>query len=184
MAYRNGTYVAFHAEGTNLPGKSDMDYYNLMRAWSAHPDDDFTMINSHDKASSVRDSSKRVTLRASLQERLRNSKNMLLIIGETTKQDTDWVPFEIEQAVDTYEIPIIAAYTDYCPIREPDKFWPLWPAALASRINNQTAHVIHIPFKKVPIMDAIRQFNHDKLPKGGALGRYTDETYRGWGLLA
>lgn len=104
MAYRNGTYVAFHAQGTNLPGKSDMDYYNLMKAWSAKTDDDFTMINSHDKASSVRDSSKKATLRASLQERLRNSKNMVLIIGETTRLDTDWVPFEIEQAIDTYKI--------------------------------------------------------------------------------
>ena len=40
MAYRNGTYVAFHAQGTNLPGKSDMDYYNLMTAWSAKSEND------------------------------------------------------------------------------------------------------------------------------------------------
>jgi hypothetical protein len=40
MAYRNGTYVAFHANGTNIPGQSDIKYYQLMRAWSAHPDDD------------------------------------------------------------------------------------------------------------------------------------------------
>ncbi len=66
MAYRNGTYVAFHANGTNIPGgKSDIDYYNLMRAWSEHPDDDFTMNNSHDKVGAVRDSSKRETLRRS-----------------------------------------------------------------------------------------------------------------------
>ena len=88
MAYRNGTYVAFHAQGTNLPGKSDMDYYNLMRAWSAKPDDDFTMINSHEKASAVRDASKKATLRASLQKRLRNSRNIIVIIGETTRLNT------------------------------------------------------------------------------------------------
>ncbi len=50
MAYRNGTYVAFHAAGTNQPGKSDIDYYNLLKAWTAKTDDDFTMINSHEKA--------------------------------------------------------------------------------------------------------------------------------------
>ena len=181
MAYRNGTYVAFHAEGTNQPGQSDMDYYNLMRAWSAHPDDDFTMANSHEKASGVRDSSKRSTLRNSLLERLRNSKNMVLIIGETTKLDTDWVPFEIEQAIDSYKIPIIAAYTDYCPILEPPKFWPLWPKALEDRINNKTARVIHVPFKKAPIMDAIAQFNHNKLPNS-SLSYYGLDTYRNWSL--
>jgi hypothetical protein len=182
MAYRNGTYVAFHAQGTNLPGKSDMDYYNLMKAWSAKTDDDFTMINSHDKASAVRDSSKRATLRASLQERLRNSKNMVLIIGDTTRFDTDWVPFEIEKAIDTYEIPIIAAYPDYGPILEPAKFAPLWPKALADRINSNTARVIHIPFKKAPLLDAIGQFSHTNLPNG-ALGYYSREAYRQWGLL-
>ena len=139
------------------------------------------MVNSHDKASAVRDSNKRTTLQNSLLERLRNSKNMLLIIGETTKQDTDWVPFEIEQAVDSYEIPIIAAYTDYCPILEPAKFLPLWPKALADRINNKTARVIHIPFKKPPIMDAIGQFSHDKLPNS-SLNCYSLDTYRSWGL--
>ncbi|OGA00448.1 MAG: hypothetical protein A2Z44_08880 [Betaproteobacteria bacterium RBG_19FT_COMBO_58_11] len=182
MAYRNGTYVAFHAQGTNLPGKSDMDYYNLMKAWSAKTDDDFTMINSHDKASSVRDSSKKATLRASLQERLRNSKNMVLIIGETTRLDTDWVPFEIQQAVDTYKIPIIVAYTEFTSILAPAELYQWWPKALADRINNQTARVIHIPFKKQPILDAIDQFNHNNLPQG-ALIYYTRETQQRWGLI-
>lgn len=31
MTYRNGTYIAFHAKGTNIPGgNSDIDYYNLI----------------------------------------------------------------------------------------------------------------------------------------------------------
>jgi hypothetical protein len=90
MAYRNGTYVAFHAAGTNRPGRSDIDYYNLLKAWMAKGDDDFTMVNSHDKACAVRDSSLRSTLRNSLLERLRDSRNMVLIIGDTTRLDTDW----------------------------------------------------------------------------------------------
>ncbi len=184
MAYRNGTYVAFHANGTNVPGKSDIDYYNLMRAWSAKPDDDFTMNNSHDKASAVRDSSKKNTLIASLLERLRNSKNMVLIIGATTRLDDDWVPFEIEKAVDVYKIPIIATYTGYeTPIRNPAALKSLWPSSLAARINNGTASVIHIPFKKAPIMDAISQFSHNKLPVGGGLGFYNDASYVNFGIL-
>lgn len=182
MAYRNGTYVAFHAQGTNLPGKSDMDYYNLMKAWSAKTDDDFTMINSHDKASSVRDSSKRATLRASLQERLRNSKNMVLIIGETTRLDTDWVPFEIEQAIDVYKVPIITAYTDYETIMAPAELRYLWPRELADRIDNQRARVLHVPFKKDPLKTAIGQFDHTNLPSG-PLTYYVRDAYVKWGLV-
>lgn len=183
MAYRNGTYVAFHAAGTNLPGKSDIDYYNLMKAWTSKTDDDFTMINSHDKASAVRDSSLRTTLRKSLLERLRNSKNMVLIIGQTTRSDTDWVPFEIEQAVDTYGIPIIAAYTVYDgPIRKPIELSGYWPSALAARINNGTANVIHIPFKKEALKDAISQLSHDNPPVGKGLTIYSDAAYKQFGI--
>jgi len=182
MAYRNGTYVAFHAAGTNLPGKSDMDYYNLMKAWTAKTDDDFSMINSHDKASAVRDASLRATLRSSLLERLRNSKNMVLIIGETTRLDTDWVPFEIEQAIDTYKIPIIAAYTIWDkPIRNAASFSAYWPKAFETRINNGTANVIHIPFKKEALKDALR-FSQSDPPLGKGLGVYNDEAYRGFGI--
>jgi hypothetical protein len=183
MAYRNGTYVAFHANGTNIPGKSDIDYYNLMRAWSANPNDDFTLINSHEKVAAVRDSSAKETLRRSLHERLKNSKNMVLIIGKTTKYDTDWVPFEIERAVDIYQIPIIAAYVDTeKPIRNANAWSSYWPTALAKRINDGTASVIHVPFKKAAILDAIGQFSHYKLPVGGGLGCYSDQAYKNFGI--
>jgi hypothetical protein len=182
MPYRNGSYVAFHANGTNVPVDSDIKYYNLLKAWTAKGDDEFTMINSHEKASSVRDSSKKSTLRNSLQERLRNSKNMVLIIGETTRFDTDWVPYEIEQAVDNYGLPVIATYTNYDSILDPGQLYGWWPKALGDRINNKTARVIHIPFKKAPISDAIDQFTHNNLPKT-PLSYYKREVYVQWGLI-
>jgi hypothetical protein len=181
MPYRNGTYVAFHAQGTSDPTESDMKYYQLLKAWTEKGDDDFAIINSHEKASSVRDTSKRATLRASLQERLRNSKNMVLIIGPTTRLDNDWVPFEIEQAIDQYEIPIIAAYTGYEYIGLPAQHSGLWPEAFALRINSGAAKVIHIPFKKEPLKAAIGQFDHENLPSG-PLTYYIHSAYVGWGL--
>lgn len=182
MAYRNGTYIAFHANGTNRPGESDIDYYNLMNAWSAKDSDSFTFINSHDKAAAVRDDSLKTTLRKSLMERLRNSKNLVLIIGETTRFDDDWVPFEIEKAVDLYKLPIIATYTDYKNITAPAKLSNLWPKALADRILGGSAHVIHIPFKKAPLSDAIDRFDVENLPDGGYI-HYTLDTYKAWGLV-
>jgi hypothetical protein len=183
MAYRSGTYVAFHANNTREPDRSDIKYYNLLKAWNVWPDDDFRFTNSHDKAAAVRDSSKRATLEASLKTRLRNSKNMVLVIGQTTKEDTDWVPFEIRYAIDQCEIPIIAAYPDYEWIMAPSKLSSLWPEALAVRIHDGRAHVIHIPFKKYPLAAAINQFSHNKYPLGGGLGYYSREAYESWGII-
>jgi hypothetical protein len=182
MAYRNGTYVAFRANGTDIPTDSDIKYYNLMKAWTVKSDDDFTMINSHDKASAVRDSSKKATLRASILERLRNSKNMVLIVGKTTRFDTDWVPFEISSAVDTYELPIIAAYKDFESIMAPAELRGWWPKELTDRIDSQQAKVIHIPFKKEPLSDAIDQFDI-RNPPNGSLSYYGRDSYVRWGLL-
>jgi hypothetical protein len=184
MAYRNGTYIAFHADGNNLPGgKSDIDYYRLLCAWDANKSHEFKLINSHEKASAVRDSSTRATLRASLLERLRNSKNMILIVGETTRFDTDWVPLEIEKAVDAYGIPIIVAYTvTDKAIRNPSALSGYWPPALKTRIENGTASAIHVPFKQAPLYQAVDQFTHDNLPNGRGLGVYDENAYKSWGI--
>lgn len=187
MTYRNGTYIAFHANSTTDPTASDIKYYNLIKAWSERSDDDFSFINSHEKTAAVRDSSLRETLRSRLVSRLRNSKHLLLIIGKTTKEDTDWVPFEIRYAIDECKIPVIAAYTvTDQPILRPSAASTIaayWPAALRTRIENNTAGVIHIPFKKEAIKAAIGQFDHDNFPKGGGLGWYSEDAYRSWGML-
>ena len=182
MAYRNGTYVAFHAENTSDPTASDFKYYGLLTAWKVREDDQFNFIDSHEKTSAVRDTSKKATLERALKTRLRNSKNMILIIGKTTKEDTDWVPFEIEYATDTCEIPIIAAYTgNYKYIFDPSRFSHLWPEALKVRIQKRTASVLHIPFRGEPLKDAVSQFTHDN-PPNTALSYYDEAAYRGWGL--
>ena len=177
MAYKTGTYVAFHV--TTDPITSDMKYYDLLKAWKVK---DFEFVNSHEKAAAVRDSSKKETLRRSLMTRLNRSKNMILILTETTKEDTDWVPFEIRHAIDDCEIPIIAAYQGYKSILAPKKFSALWPSALRTRIDKGTAQVIHIPFKAKPLAEAVSQFTYANLPNSG-LSYYTRETYQKWGLL-
>ena len=183
MAYRNGTYIAFHAEGTNVPTDSDIKYYNLLKMWTAKKDDDFSMIDSHEKTAAVRDSSKHETLRARLKTRLKSSKHLLLIIGKTTKNDRDWVPFEIRYAVDECDLPVIAAYVGYDYILRPRSHKDKWPAALRTRINDESARVIHIPFKKKPIAAAINKYDINNKPKG-ALTHYTRETYGNWGIIA
>lgn len=183
MAYRSGTYVAFHANNTKEPTESDIKYYRLLKAWNVRPDGEFRFTDSHEKAAAVRDSSKRETLARSLKTRLLNSKNMILIIGRTTKEDTDWVPFEIRYAVDECQIPIIAAYPGYGRIMDVSRVSSLWPEALRIRIRDNLAHVIHIPFKRAPLAAAVKQFSHNNYPKGGGRGIYSRDSYDSWAIF-
>ena len=86
MAYRNGTYIAFHAGGTTDPTKSDIRHYNMLKGWAANKHIDFTFVNSHYKTGSVRDSSSFATLTRNLRERLDNSKQFLIFITEINKK--------------------------------------------------------------------------------------------------
>ena len=92
MAYRNGTYIAFHAEGKANPTASDIRYYHMLKAWHKNDGFDFKFVNSHEKASVVRDTSAKATIMRSLRLRLDNSKNMVLIVGSTTKNE-GFIPF-------------------------------------------------------------------------------------------
>ncbi|BFO67438.1 TIR domain-containing protein [Chryseobacterium sp. KCF3-3] len=183
MAYRNGTYVAFHANGTDYPLHSDIKYYNLIKAWSGKVGDNFTIVNSHDKTAAVRDTSSKETLRRRLKERLNSSKNMILIIGETTKNDDDWVPFEIEYAVDTCKIPLIITYVDIStPIYNCSPLLSKLPNALRTRIADRSASAIHIPFNKKVLQDALR-FTFNNKPNGYGEGIYSQEAYKNFGMI-
>ena len=79
-------------------------------------------------------------------------------------------------------VAIIVTYTPkVCntPIRVPSALSAYWPVALTTRINNGTAHVIHMPFKKEPLMDAISQFSHDNYP---TYDFYSDAAYKAFGI--
>jgi hypothetical protein len=182
MTYRNGTYIAFHANGMTEPTESDMKYYRLLTAWDARDADGFRFVDSHEKTRALTDASTRRAVERSLKARLDNSKNMVLIIGATTWQDRDWVPLEIRYAIDECAIPIIAAYTGYTRVQDPVALAPLWPTALQERISDGSAHVIHVPFKKLPLQDAISTFSHVNYPLGGGLGVYHANAYASWGL--
>lgn len=182
MAYRNGTYVAFNGCGTTDPTKGDIKYYNIIKAWNNNQDIDFDFINSHEKTSQVMDSSKKDTLLRRLQERMRNSKNMLVIITENSSNNKGLLNWEIEQCVLQYDMPIIIAYT-MCDGRltSPISYKRYLPSRLAELIETEKAKCIHISFKKQPIMAAIDKFSINDKPKWSNT-HYTDETYSNWGI--
>lgn len=145
---RTGTYVAFDGQGSTDPTESDIHYFNLLKAWNKSGSIDFRFTNSHEKTYQVRDSSSKATLFNRLETRLSASKNFLLIISDKTNYDRGILNWEIEKAVDYYELPIIIAYPGYSKIGAPSELNSMWTKSLAERIKNERAHCIHIPFKK------------------------------------
>lgn len=159
MPYRNGTYIAFDGQGTSNPTKSDIKYLGLLRSWNQNKKYELTFSDSHLKTYQVRDNSQKRTLENRLMERLRSSKNMLLILSDDTNYDRGMLNFEIEKAVDVYNLPIIVAYTGCDYLLDLEDYKNRWPKALKERIEDGSVNAIHIAFKEKTIMEAISRFS-------------------------
>lgn len=99
MAYKNKTYICFDAD-------TDMHIYNLMKAWKENEQIAFDFHNAHEICN-LRDGSSEDTIKRRLRERLTNTKVMIVLIGEKTKNLHKYVRWEIEYAIEK-NIPIIA----------------------------------------------------------------------------
>lgn len=181
MAYRNGVYIAFNGCNTTNPTEGDLKYYGLLKAWKA-ADDDFTFSDSHEKTYQVSDESRISTLKNRLQERMRNSKNMLVIITENSSWNRGLLNWEIEQCVGTYDLPLIVVYPqEGGKLSNVDHLKKYWPSQLSSSINSNSVRSIHIPFKKEVIFAAINTFTYDHKPDF-TVSVYNDSFYNNLGL--
>lgn len=179
MAYRNGTYIAFAADGNEDVTKSDIRFYNLMKGWASMKEKEFDFINPHEKGSVIRPWSLDETIEKTLRERLKDSKRFMLLVGNTTRLDTDFVPYEIEYAIDTCKLPVIVCYVNEknrISKEVPQALKSLWPKALKDRIDGDNVKTIHIPFREYIILEALNQFDLNNPPKY-ACGLYLDSVY-------
>lgn len=76
MAYRNKTFVSFDS--------ADIRAYRLMRAWKANEHIAFDFHDAHD-LNTARDTSRPETIRQRLRERLANTKQVVLLVGDGTR---------------------------------------------------------------------------------------------------
>lgn len=90
MAYRNKVYVSMDAD-------NDLHYYRLMGAWKQSDHTSFSFYDAHD-LNTIFDRSE-ASIKAGLQERFRNSKVFVLLVGDHTRYLYKFVRWEIEQAL-------------------------------------------------------------------------------------
>lgn len=184
MVNRTGTYIAFDGLGEQDPTKSDFRFYATIQGWNASNKSEFRFTNSHEKASAVRDTSKLATLQASIRLRLQASKNMLIVLSDDTRKSGSVLSWEIEQAVDTYSLPLIIAHTGFDSILNPNGLASRWPMSLATRLNSGKAKAIHVPFKQAAIFEAIHRFTVNGEKLNGSFLYYSESAHRQWGYIS
>lgn len=167
MAYKNKTYVAFD-------GDTDMSYYRTLQMWKSNKDIDFDFYDAHD-LNTARDTSLTESIKTQLRVRFDNSKLFMIIVGDNTKWNRKFIPWEIEQAINR-GLPIIVTYINGLRKMDSDKC----PVPLRSEL------AIHIPFKGKIIQYAFNDWPqwHEKYKAEGKSGAYfyKDSVYKSLGL--
>ncbi|TDR95475.1 TIR domain-containing protein [Enterovirga rhinocerotis] len=166
MSYRNKTYICFD-------GHEDMHYYRLMTAWKAHDGNTFNFHDAHD-LNSARDTSTEESIKRQLRVRFANSKLLIVLIGEKTKNLYRFVRWEMEVALNL-GLPIIGINLNGSRKRD-----GLCPPIIRDEL------VIYTTFNPKIIEHAMANWpdQHDDLKRKGIVDfyHYTDETYKGFGL--
>jgi MTH538 TIR-like domain (DUF1863) len=103
MAYRNKTFVSFASD--------DIHSYRLMQAWRSNQSIDFNFHDAPD-LNIARDSSTPQTVRRRLRERLANTKQVVLLVGDTTRlvasRPYRFLYYEVE-VIKSLDLPVVFA---------------------------------------------------------------------------
>ena len=106
MAYRNKTFVSFTSE--------DIRYYRLMCAWNASENIEFDFHDAHDLNTAL-DTSSPDTIRRRRRDRLANTKQVVMLIGDGTRtkaaRPSSFIHYEAE-VIAGLDIPVILANLD------------------------------------------------------------------------
>ena len=176
---KTGTYIAFAAEGGKNITQTDFKYYNLLKGWDKMKNRNFKIVNSHEKVRQIRPGSSEPTIIKTLKERINASKRFLLLVGDKTKDDDDFVPAEIEFAAKNCGLPIIVCYVNYrnrISTNIPNSLMKLWPNSLKELMDNNEVKTIHIPFRERIMNQALNEFDVNNQP-AYSRGYYKNSVY-------
>jgi hypothetical protein len=169
MSYRDKTYVIFD-------GDNDLWAYKFMKGWKSLDHIDFDFEDAHDEYGLTKRAEDEAYIKIRLRQRFKSAKQVILLIGKSTKNLYRYVRWELEVALEL-DLPIIAVNLNGDRLQNIDTCPPI--------IRNK--YVVHIPFRMKIIKYALDHFpssykNRDLLAntQGGRL--YPDSLCRDLGL--
>ena len=166
MSYRNKTYVIFD-------GDNDLWAYAYMKGWKENENIDFNFYDAHD-IRPLTDRATEETIRERLRERMASAKQVIVLVGEQTKNLYKFVRWEIDLAMKK-DLPIVAVNLNGRRGHDPD----LCPPMLKEH------YAVHVAFKMKIIQYALDNFpdEYGKRDKSDTRPRYyNDSVYTKLGL--
>lgn len=170
MAYRNKTFVSFASEHIHA--------YRLMCAWRSNAKIDFNFYDAHD-LNIARDTSTPETIKRRLRERLRNAKQVVMLLGDCTRrkasQASSFIYYEVV-VISELKLPVV--FVNLNNSRRSQK------ARMPVRLHDH--YTVSVSFKPGIIKYALDEyppkFNSSRRKLTAGPYHYKAESYRRLGL--
>ena len=140
MSHRDRTYVIFD-------GDHDIWAYGYMKGWKANDRVDFDFVDAHDLAPLTARAENETYIKNRLRERLEKSTQVVVLIGENTRNLYKFVRWEIELAL-ALDLPIVAVNLNGQRRLDEDRCPPLL----------RPADAVHVSFNLAIIRQALDHF--------------------------
>lgn len=165
MSYKNRTYVIFD-------GDEDMWAYAYMLGWKKNDNIDFEFHNAHD-VNAITDRSSEENTKKKLRERFSSAKQVIVLVGEKTKNLYRYVRWEIEVA-QGLGLPIVAVNLNGLRKIDNDRCPPIL----------KSKDAMHVSFKMKIIKYALDDFceNYAQYKGRGDDWHYKTKAYEDLGL--
>jgi hypothetical protein len=169
MSSSDATYVIFD-------GDKDKWAYAYMKGWNANENMDFDFEDAHDLDNMTARAQGEQYVKSKLRERMKQAKQVIVLVGESTKHLHRFVTWEIDLALEL-DLAIIVVNLNGARVMDAD----LCPVAL------RKACAVHVDFKMKIIKFALDHFpaeysGFDKATKTLGSRTYSAEKYKQLGL--
>ena len=89
-----------------------------------------------------------------------NSNNMLVVVSPDTNYDRGLLNWEVETAINDYNLPVIVAYTGYGKIRSIDNnMLDRMPKSIYKEYTKCSGKLCHVAFTKDEVKKAIAKYS-------------------------
>jgi len=160
MAYRNKTYVCFASE--------DIHNYRMMEAWRENANINFDFYDAHD-LKLLRPTSQPETVRRSLRDRLANTKQAVLLVGDITRSkaaNSDTFLYYEMDVVTRLKLPLVIVNLNQSRVAEPKRI----PAALGGHYTMSVSYQPKIVMEALD--DYVTKFNANLTATNPKTGPY------------
>jgi len=167
MAYKNKTYVIFD-------GDNDKWAYAFMKGWKSNENVDFNFHDAHETGTLTANAQNEQYVKTALRERFESAKQVVCLVGESTKNLYKFVRWELDTAIGL-DLPIIAVNLNKKRQMDPERC----PAII------RDSYTLHVSFNAAIVQYALDNFpdeyrRRDKSATGPRF--YNDSVYTKLGL--